>query len=107
MNPARSWPRRSRAASPGAPGRAAPPPAHRPRAAGYDRVMLYRFLPDESGSVVAETVASGFARFLGLRYPASDIPKQARALYLTNWLRIVTDIDGAPSPLQPTLNPMT
>ena len=80
---------------------------HLHRATGYDRVMIYRFLPDDSGSVVAETVAKGHARFLGLRYPASDIPKQARALYLTNWLRIVVDVDDVAAPLEPQINPAT
>jgi len=51
---------------------------------GYDRVMAYRFLPDDSGEVVAEAVAPGMEPFLNLRYPASDIPKQARALYIRN-----------------------
>ncbi len=77
------------------------------RATGYDRVMVYRFLPDDSGSVVAETVNEGHARFFGLRYPASDIPQQARVLYLTNWLRIVADVDAVPSPLMPHINPLT
>lgn len=80
---------------------------HLHKATGYDRVMIYRFLPDDSGSVVAETVAKGYASFLGLRYPASDIPRQARALYLTNWLRIVADVDDRAAPLEPQLNPAT
>ena len=77
------------------------------RTTGYDRVMVYRFLPDESGAVIAETVTGGHSRFLGLRYPASDIPQQARELYLTNWLRIVADIDAVPAPLLPQINPAT
>jgi len=80
---------------------------HLHRATSYDRVMIYRFLPDGSGSVVAETVAKGYASFLGLRYPASDIPKQARALYMTNWLRIVANVDDVAAPLVPQLNPAT
>jgi light-regulated signal transduction histidine kinase (bacteriophytochrome) len=44
---------------------------------------------------------------LGLHYPASDIPKQARALYLKNWLRFKVDNDAVAVPLVPTLNPTT
>lgn len=65
---------------------------------GFDRVMMYRFLPDDSGEVVAEARSSDMASFLNLRYPASDIPKQARALYLENPIRIIADVgdDGVP-----------
>ena len=69
------------------------------RVTGYDRVMIYRFLADDSGCVVAEAKAAQIEAFLGLRYPASDIPKQARALYLNNWLRIIATIDYDPAPL--------
>ncbi|MGE3245215.1 MAG: HWE histidine kinase domain-containing protein [Beijerinckiaceae bacterium] len=68
---------------------------------GFDRVMVYRFLPDGSGAVVAEARASAVDSFLGLRYPASDIPSQARELYKKNWLRIIADVDSAPSPILP------
>ena len=44
------------------------------RTTGYDRVMVYRFLPDDSGCVVAESTVFGLEPFLGLHYPASDIP---------------------------------
>lgn len=56
---------------------------------GFDRVMVYRFHPDGSGEVIAEIAAAGLEPFLGLHYPASDIPKQARILYQRNWLRII------------------
>ncbi|MFO6464291.1 HWE histidine kinase domain-containing protein [Jannaschia sp. KMU-145] len=61
---------------------------------GFDRVMVYRFGADGSGQVVAEAVAPGAESFLGLRYPASDIPKQARALYRKNHLRLIADVDA-------------
>jgi len=61
---------------------------------GYDRVMVYRFHPDLTGEVVAEVCASDATPFLGLRYPASDIPAQARALFLANPLRIISDVQG-------------
>lgn len=66
---------------------------------GYDRVMIYRFRPDESGEVVAEALRPGLNAFLGLRYPASDIPSQARALYHRQWLRMIVDVDYEPVPI--------
>lgn len=73
---------------------------------GFDRVMVYRFHPDGSGEVIAEVASAGLEPFLGLHYPASDIPAQARTLYTRNWLRIISDIGAAPVPLAslPTLN---
>ncbi|MBJ6984332.1 GAF domain-containing protein [Luteimonas sp. MC1750] len=69
------------------------------RISGYDRVMVYRFLPDYSGEVVAEALAGGLASYEGLRYPASDIPPQARALYLRNRVRVIADVTAEPQPL--------
>ncbi len=69
---------------------------------GFDRVMVYRFHPDGSGEVIAEVAAPGLEPFLGLHYPASDIPRQARQLYQRNWLRIIADINAKPSPLMST-----
>ena len=65
---------------------------------GFDRVMLYQFQHDDSGEVVAEAVKHGKEPFLNLRYPASDIPKQARALYVENPIRLIADVsdDGVP-----------
>lgn len=58
---------------------------------GFDRVMVYRFSADGSGTVIAEQVAPGLTTYLGLRYPASDIPAQARTLYLRSPSRIICD----------------
>jgi len=69
---------------------------------GFDRVMVYRFQEDGSGEVIAEAASSGLESFLGLHYPASDIPRQARILYQRNWLRIIADIDAKPAQLQST-----
>jgi light-regulated signal transduction histidine kinase (bacteriophytochrome) len=66
---------------------------------GFDRVMVYRFHPDGSGEVIAEVAAAGLEPFIGLHYPASDIPAQARILYQRNWLRIIADINVKPVPL--------
>ncbi len=67
----------------------------------FDRVMVYRFDQDDSGEVVAESAGSGLESYMGLHYPASDIPKQARALYERNWLRIIPDVRVEPSPILP------
>ncbi len=72
---------------------------------GFDRVMVYRFDPDGSGEVIAESARSSLDPYLGLHYPASDIPKQARALYERNWLRIIADVDAAPVPVLPARDP--
>ena len=68
---------------------------------GFDRVMVYRFARDGSGEVVAEAVRSGIGQFMGLHYPASDIPAQARELYRRNLLRIITDVNATPVPILP------
>ena len=74
---------------------------------GFDRVMVYRFDPEWNGEVVAEDRSAGLEPFLGLRYPASDIPAQARALYATNWLRLIPDATYRRVPLEPATNPVT
>lgn len=61
---------------------------------GYDRVMVYRFEPDGSGQVINEAKGAHLESFLGQYFPASDIPLQARALYLRNTIRIIMDSDG-------------
>jgi light-regulated signal transduction histidine kinase (bacteriophytochrome) len=71
---------------------------------GFDRVMVYRFDHAGSGEVVAEALRPGVDSFLGLNYPASDIPAQARALYLRNIFRVIADVDSAPSPIVPALD---
>jgi diguanylate cyclase (GGDEF)-like protein/PAS domain S-box-containing protein len=73
------------------------------RLTGYQRVMIYRFLPDWSGEVIAEShAAETTERYLGLRFPASDIPPQARELYKINLLRIIADVDAEPAQLLAT-----
>lgn len=72
---------------------------------GMDRVMLYKFHRDDTGEVIAESRADSAESFLGLRYPASDIPKQARALYVRNLLRIIADVNGETVPVLPQANP--
>ncbi|ACK50960.1 multi-sensor signal transduction histidine kinase [Methylocella silvestris BL2] len=74
------------------------------QATNFDRVMVYRFLPDGSGAVDAEAKDPALAPFLGLHYPASDIPKQARDLYLRNWIRLIADARYEPAPLEPVFD---
>ena len=74
---------------------------------GFDRVMVYRFDAEWNGEVVAEDRRPDLEPFLGLRYPAGDIPAQARALYATNWLRLIPDARYTPAPLVPPVNPRT
>lgn len=68
---------------------------------GFDRVMVYRFADDDSGEVVAEAGRSDLESYLGLHYPATDIPAQARALYLRNPIRAVVDVEATPVPISP------
>jgi chemotaxis family two-component system sensor kinase Cph1 len=71
---------------------------------GFDRVMIYRFDEQWNGEVVAEDKAETLNPFLGLHYPASDIPAQARRLYEINPVRLIADIHYAPVPLRPTFD---
>ncbi|QBX36413.1 GAF domain-containing protein [Brevundimonas sp. S30B] len=68
---------------------------------GFDRVMIYRFLDDDAGRVLAESRTEGMPSFLNHHFPASDIPKQARALYLRNTVRVIPDVLYTPQPLRP------
>jgi light-regulated signal transduction histidine kinase (bacteriophytochrome) len=57
---------------------------------GFDRVMAYKFLPDNSGEVISEAISgSSMSTFLGLRFPAFDIPPRARDLFLKNPIRVI------------------
>lgn len=70
---------------------------------GYDRVMIYQFMKDGHGQVVAEDKEDYLEPFLGMYYPASDIPKQARELFIKNVVRIIADVDAVDIPLHPYL----
>ncbi len=72
---------------------------------GYDRVMVYRFDPDGHGKIIAEARDPRLEPLLGHRYPASDIPQRARALYLLNRVRVLVDVHYEASPLVPHLLP--
>ena len=70
---------------------------------GFDRVMIYRFLDDDAGCVLAESRVEGMPSFLNHHFPASDIPRQARALYVRNTVRAIPDVSYVPQPLRPAL----
>ena len=74
---------------------------------GFDRVLAYRFDDAWNGQVVAEAGNGRLPSYLDLRFPASDIPAQARALYATNRVRLIPDASYEPVPLEPALNPET
>ena len=65
----------------------------------FDRAMIYQFLYDGSGEVIEESVKDGLESYLHLHYPESDIPAQARALYLKNPVRITSHASGKTYPI--------
>ncbi len=66
---------------------------------GYDRVMVYRFDEHYNGEVFAESKQEELEPFLNLHYPHTDIPLQARQLYLRNLMRMIGDVRYAPVPI--------
>lgn len=66
---------------------------------GYDRVLLYRFDPDWTGRVIAEVSGGGAKQYLGLCFPAANIPASARELYLRNRIWGLADAQAAPVPM--------
>lgn len=77
------------------------------RITGFDRVMIYRFDEHWNGTVVAEDRNDRLPSYLDLRFPASDIPAQARELYRLNRLRLIPDAQYEPVPIVPLANPRT
>ncbi|MEM9483049.1 MAG: ATP-binding protein [Cyanobacteria bacterium P01_F01_bin.116] len=74
---------------------------------GFDRVMLYRFDDDGHGEVVAEEKCEDMEPYMGLHYPESDIPKPARQMFLSNWIRVIPDAAATAVDLYPAENPVT
>jgi light-regulated signal transduction histidine kinase (bacteriophytochrome) len=74
---------------------------------GFDRALVYRFDPAWNGHVIGEDRNEVLPSYLGLRWPASDIPRQARELYRLNRLRLIAAADYTPSPVLPAVNPLT
>ncbi|WP_250159247.1 ATP-binding protein [Pseudomonas mosselii] len=77
------------------------------RLTAFGRVKAYSFDPEGNGTVLAEEADPGYPSYLGLSFPASDIPRQARELYRVNRIRLIEDANYQPSSLLPPLNPMT
>lgn len=73
-------------------------------ALGYDRVMVYRFAHHGSGRVISEARRGDLESFLGQHFPASDIPQQARMLYVQNTVRVVSDASGQRVAIEPVLD---
>ena len=74
---------------------------------GFDRVWVYRFHEDWHGEIIGESKRDDIETWLGMHYPASDIPAQARELFLRHWLRMIVDVDSGRVPLIPRDNPVT
>ncbi|KAJ6844738.1 putative phytochrome C [Iris pallida] len=63
---------------------------------GYDRVMAYKFHEDEHGEVIAECRRPDLEPYLGLHYPATDIPQASRFLFMKNKVRMICDCNASP-----------
>ena len=74
---------------------------------GFDKVMIYQFDEDWNGDVIAEVKEKEMDTYLGLKFPASDIPKQARELYKKTPYRLIPAVNYEPVKLYPVLNPKT
>ncbi|MGD0135905.1 MAG: diguanylate cyclase [Bryobacteraceae bacterium] len=78
------------------------------RLSGFDRVMVYRFDESWNGEVIAEAVGAALPiLYLGSRFPESDIPAQARQLFLMNPSRSIADVAAKPVPIIPEIGPLT
>ncbi|WP_442590933.1 GAF domain-containing protein [Pedobacter sp. AW31-3R] len=77
------------------------------RLSGFDGILMYRFDSDWNGTVIAEEKDDRLEHYLGQTFPASDVPKQARALYLTNPYRLIPNREYQPVRLYPVINPVT
>lgn len=74
---------------------------------GFDRVLLYKFDDQNNGTVLTQSSTVLTENFVGHHFPASDIPSQARRLYIHNKFRIIEDISASNANIYPTLNPIT
>ncbi|MBN8928405.1 MAG: GAF domain-containing protein [Rhodospirillales bacterium] len=76
------------------------------RLTGFNRVLIYRFDETWNGTVIAEDGDGVLPSYLDLRFPASDIPAQARELYRLNRLRLIPDADYRPVAIRPSTSPV-
>jgi light-regulated signal transduction histidine kinase (bacteriophytochrome) len=77
------------------------------KASGFDKVMIYKFDENWNGHVLAEVSESDMESYIGVTFPASDIPKPARDLYLKNAYRFIPDRHYVPVKMYPVINPVT
>lgn len=77
------------------------------RISGFDKVMIYQFDEEWNGTVIAEEMEAGMESYMGLKFPASDIPRSAREMYRTNPYRFIPDANAQPVRLYPVINPVT
>jgi light-regulated signal transduction histidine kinase (bacteriophytochrome) len=70
------------------------------RLTGFGRCLVYRFDAEGHGEVLAEALDDGYDSYAGHRFPASDIPAQARELYRLNHIRLIPDAHYAPVPVR-------
>lgn len=77
------------------------------KVSGFDKVMVYRFDESWNGHVLAEEKEEDMETYLGFTFPASDIPKQARELYMKNAYRFIPDRNYSAVKLFPVVNPVT
>src|SRR5690606_23139979 len=77
------------------------------KVSGFGRVMVYRFDDEGHGHVLAEAREPEYHSYLHQRFPASDLPRQARELYVANRIRLISDADYTPSMLVPAMHPLT
>jgi chemotaxis family two-component system sensor kinase Cph1 len=75
--------------------------------AGFDGVLMYQFDSEWNGTVIAEEKDERLDRYLGQTFPASDVPKQARQMYLKNPYRLIPNRDYEAIRLYPVINPVT
>lgn len=73
----------------------------------YDRVMIYRFDPQWNGEVFAESHEKGMESWLGLHYPATDIPEQSRAMFLRHPVRMIADVHYESVSIESKLSPLS
>jgi light-regulated signal transduction histidine kinase (bacteriophytochrome) len=74
---------------------------------GFGRILVYQFDDNGHGHVLGETIDPGYHSYLHQRFPAADVPKQARELYIANRIRLISDANYTPSLLVPQNNPLT
>ncbi len=74
---------------------------------GFERVLMYQFDEEWNGKVIAESKAPDQQSYLGQQFPASDIPRQARAMYQRNAYRLIPNREYVPVKLYPVINPNT